>query len=108
MKTTLLTLLLILSIAVSLSQTQGDGRMMAEKSDKRLNDAYQMLLAAKRSDTLFIKNLRVSQRIWIQFREADLTLIYPHQLSIEKSDSLTIGRANYFAQLTEDRTKTLL
>lgn len=108
MKTAFLILSLTLLIAVSSSQTHEDGRAMFEKGDKRLNDAYQMLLAAKRSDTVFIKNLRASQRIWIQFRNAELTLKYPNHVSVEKRDSLPMNQAMYLVHLMEDRTEVLL
>lgn len=108
MKITLLILNLTFSIAISLAQTQEDARAMVQKSDKRLNDAYQMLLAAKRTDTVFIKNLRSSQRLWIQFRDAELTLKFPNHPSFEKDDSLPMNLAIYMADLMESRTQVLL
>ena len=84
------------------------GRAFFEKSDKNLNDVYQRLLLAKRHDTIFIKNLRASERIWIKFRDAQLTLKYPKHVSVEKRDPLPMNQAMYLAHLTEDRTKMLL
>lgn len=108
MKRSFLILNLILPIAVSFSQTLEDGRATFERSDKRLNNAYQMLLAVKRSDTVFTKNLKASQRAWVQFRNAELTLNYPNHASIEKRDSIPMDQALYLEHLTEDRTKVLL
>ncbi len=108
MKRPFLVLSLILPIAVSFSQTLEDGRATFGKSDKRLNDAYQMLLAVRRSDTVFTRNLKASQRAWIQFRNAEMTLNYPNHASIEKRDSLPMDQALCLVHLTEDRTKALL
>jgi uncharacterized protein YecT (DUF1311 family) len=93
---------------MSLAQTYEDGRVIFDKSDKKLNDAYQKLLLAKRSDKIFIRNLKASERIWIQFRDAQFSLKYPKHASVEKRDSLPMNQAIYLAQLTEDQTKVLL
>lgn len=108
MKTAYIILSLILSIAVLQSQTYEDGRAIFEKKDKKLNNIYHKLLLEKQSDPIFIKNLKASQRIWIQFRDAQFTLKYPNHASIGKRDPLPINQAIYLARLTEDRTKVLL
>src|SRR3989304_2046374 len=108
MKTGLLTLGLFLSTAMIMAQPQENGRAIFEKSDKRLNDIYQMRLVAKRSDTLFIRNLRTSERAWIQFRDAQFALKYPRHASLEKGGSLPTDQAIYLAQLTDGRAKVLL
>ncbi|HTR80796.1 MAG TPA: LamG-like jellyroll fold domain-containing protein [Bacteroidota bacterium] len=99
---------LILMVAVSFSQSNENGLALFERSDKKLNDTYQKLLLARRSDTIFLKNLRTSQRIWIQFRDAQLTLKYPHHASIANKDPLPLNQAIYLARLTDDRTEVLL
>ncbi len=108
MKTSIVMLFLVFTVAISLSQTQGDGRATFDKSDKKLNDAYQMLLAVKRSDTAFVKDLRASQRAWVQFRDAEVALKFPNQASVGKNDSLPTNVANLLVQLTDDRTRALL
>jgi photosystem II stability/assembly factor-like uncharacterized protein/uncharacterized protein YecT (DUF1311 family) len=85
-----------------------NGRLFFEKSDKKLNDVYQELLLARRFDQIFISNLRASERIWIQFRDAQLTLKYPIHPSIDKGDPLPWNQAIYLAHLTDDRTNDLL
>jgi len=108
MKTVFLFLSLIFLNGISLSQTNDNGRAIFERSDKRLNVTYQNLLRAKQSDTIFIKNLRISQRKWVQLRDAQFTLQFPNHVSIEKREPLPINQAIYLARLTEDRTKVLL
>ena len=108
MKIKVLILSLILPLTLSFSQTQEGGKTFFEQSDKKLNDVYQKLIAAKRSDTMFIKNLKNSQRAWLQFRDAQLTLIYPEHAPIENKDSLSGNELTYLGYLTEKRTKVLL
>lgn len=99
---------LVFSIATFLAQAQNDGRAVYTKSDKKLNDVYQKLLRANRSNTTFIRNLRTAERMWIQFRDAQFTLEYPKHVLIDKADSIPMDQAICLARLTEDRTKTLL
>ena len=108
MKTFFLILCLIFSTAISFSQADDYSRTLFEKSDKQLNETYQKLLFIKQSDTVFIKNLKASQRIWIQFRDAQLKLKYPDHASFEKKGPIPIREAMYLVQLTDERTKELL
>ena len=108
MRTFFLILSSILIVVISFSQSHKDGRVLFEQSDKKLNATYQKLILAKRSDTVFLKNLRASQRIWIQFRDAQLTLQYPNHASIAKKGAIPMSQAIYLARLTDDRTDVLL
>src|SRR5262250_178724 len=49
----------------------------AQKADAELNDIYQQLLKKNASDTNFIEKLKISQRAWVTFRDAQLEAIYP-------------------------------
>jgi uncharacterized protein YecT (DUF1311 family) len=42
------------------------------KADKELNETYQALLEKEAADPLFISRLRIAQRAWLAFLEADL------------------------------------
>lgn len=108
MKIILLIFCLLLPISTFYSQTKEYSRTYFDNSDKKLNEVYQELIDANSSDTIFIKNLRASQRAWIQFRDAELTLIYPNHASVENRDALSNSELLYLAHLTDDRTKTLL
>jgi uncharacterized protein YecT (DUF1311 family) len=107
MKKILLLLSCILAITLSLAQTREDGRAYFENSDKQLNDVYQNLLVTNQSDTVFTKNLKTSQRAWLQFRDAQFSLLFPEHASIEKRDLLSNNELIYLAYLTENRTKVL-
>lgn len=49
----------------------------AEAAEKELNAVYNALLQCTSHDKLFIDRLRTSQRLWIQFREAELEAYQP-------------------------------
>lgn len=63
------------------SQTQLELNQAENKkfinADKQLNQVYQQLLKEYKNDTAFIRNLKASQRLWIQFRDAEMKLMYP-------------------------------
>ena len=71
--------LLFLAIS-SFAQTQGEMNSTASisyaKADKKLNLVYQSILKEYSRDTVFIKNLKIAQNIWIKSREADLNAIF--------------------------------
>ncbi|HXD94005.1 MAG TPA: lysozyme inhibitor LprI family protein [Bacteroidia bacterium] len=76
------------------------------KADKELNQAYQQILKDYNTDTLFLKNLKVSQRIWIEFRDAEMKMKYPLKES-EYYSMQSVCWYSYMQDLTETRTKTL-
>jgi|GEM_PF-1680584 len=108
MKTLLLFLSFCLPITLSFAQTLEESRTYFENSDRQLNDTYQKLIGANRSDSIFIKNLKTSQRAWLQFRDAQLTLTYPEHASMENINLLSSSELIYLAYLTDDRTDVLL
>lgn len=61
------TIIFILSVSFAFCQTQADINREAyedfHKADKELNEVYKAILEVYKSDTLFITNLKVSQRI---------------------------------------------
>lgn len=79
-----LILLVALSILTnfSFSQSQADMNLEAstnyKKADKKLNSAYQIILKEYGNDTVFIKNFKRAQKIWIQYRDAQMAAKYPH------------------------------
>ena len=121
MRLIFLTLACTLVTVISLSQTHNstffhpsspqmrmDGLAAFENSDKKLNQAYKMLLLAKQSDTTFIENIKASERLWVQFRDAEFTVKFPEHPPIENKDLLSNDQAAYLARFTENRTKVLL
>ncbi len=47
-----------------------------EKADKELNEVYAALLKEKSKDHFFVAKMRVAQRAWIAFRDAELEAIF--------------------------------
>ena len=63
------------------AQTQGEMNVQASNSytkvDKELGVVYQQILKKYSKNTKFINSLRISQRLWIQFRDAEVKMMYP-------------------------------
>jgi uncharacterized protein YecT (DUF1311 family) len=78
-----------------------------KKADKELNEIYKTILTDYKSDTLFIKNLKSSQRIWITFRDAELKVKYPETESGYYGSVYPMCVSIYLEQLTLERIKTL-
>lgn len=78
-----------------------------EKADKELNEIYNKILHKYRSDTVFIKNLKVSQRIWITFRDAELNMKFPERGQGWYGSMHPMCVSGYLEKLTRARIKTL-
>jgi len=93
------------------SQTQADLNQTADeayvKADKDLNNVYQLILKNYSSDTVFIKNLKSSQRIWIAFRDAELKMKYPEREAGYYGSIQPMCVSNFLEQLTRQRISTL-
>lgn len=108
MNRNLLFVSLVLSIGLSVSSAQNDGRAIYAKSDNKLNDVYGKLLRANRSNNAFLKSLRNAENKWIQFRNAQFALEHPKHVSFEQGGPIPMDQAMCLARLTDERTKTLL
>ncbi len=95
----------------SYAQSQGemnqDAAKSFQKADKELNDIYKKILIDYKEDTLFIKNLKISQRLWVQFKKAELDMKYPYYGASFYGNVLPMCELIYEEQLTKDRIKTL-
>lgn len=100
-----------LFIRISFGQTQLEINENADKafrkSDKELNSIYNSIIKAYKSDTLFIRNLKIAQRIWIQFRDAEMNAKYPEREYGYYGSIHPMCWSNYLKELTENRIKTL-
>jgi len=118
MKQILLTLATLLSLTISnkiAGQTQFEMNQEAQskylKADKQLNMVYKQILNDKdyKSDAEFIKNFKFAQRIWIQFRDAEMKSKYPDR----KGEPGYYGSiqpycwTTYLTELTKERTEKL-
>lgn len=106
MKKILLLSILIFSTIASFSQTQGEMNSTASESyanaDKELNLVYQSILKEYRNDTVFIKNLKIAQNLWIKSRDADLDAIFTPRGWYGSMESLCAY--GILEKLTIDRT----
>jgi len=81
------------------------------KANKELNRTYQALLKKEADDPLFVSKLRVAQKAWLTFLEADLDA----QFACPKEESKLICWDSMYpmsylsrkAELTRERTKHL-
>lgn len=77
------------------------------KAEKEINTVYQKILSEYSSDKEFIKNLKASQRLWIQFRDAEIKARYPNQTPGYYGSVYASCVSGLKTQLTNERVKTL-
>ena len=98
--------ILLFSAAVSGAETQSELHHQASadaaRADKELNDVYKLLMSKMTQDEK--ENLRKAQRIWIQFRDAQIKFEY--EFYMPGSIAPMIG-CNCFARMTRTRTNEL-
>lgn len=94
------------------SQTQAEMNQEAydqfNKSDRKLNEIYQVVLSQYKNDSIFIQNLKSSQRLWIQFRDAELKMKFPYYPNKHNGTIQPICRAVFLMELTDDRIENLI
>ena len=103
---------LLLTISLSgFSQNQSEMNITAyeslQKVDDELNKVYQDILKEYKHDTLFIKNLRTAQKLWIQFRDAELEMKYPAYAGKYYGSIQPVCSASYLEALTQERVDKL-
>lgn len=79
-----------------------------QRADAELNRIYQQLLSINKEDRQFIANLRVAQKAWVNFRDAQMEAVYPAPDTLAKYGSV-FPMCYRLAQkeLTIERTKQL-
>ena len=107
MKTLLLSLCLISSAVICNAQSTPELKQDAyaefQKSDKAMNAAYQKLMSVLTDDGK--KKLRLSQRAWVAFRDAEADFDSHHFGEGKLGGVERLGSMN---MRTEERTKKLL
>jgi uncharacterized protein YecT (DUF1311 family) len=78
-----------------------------QKADKELNNVFQEILKEYKKDTAFIKNLKVAQKIWVQFRDAETKAKYPDREDGYYGSVQPMCWYLYKTELTEERLKKL-
>jgi uncharacterized protein YecT (DUF1311 family) len=107
----ILTTIFAFTINFSLAQTQAEINEKAatdyKKADKELNAVYQKILKEYKDDTAFIKNLKVAERIWTAFRDAEMKAKYPDREDGYYGSIQPTCWYLYEKELTEERIKHL-
>ncbi|MCF0038695.1 lysozyme inhibitor LprI family protein [Dyadobacter fanqingshengii] len=104
MKTNLLVFIIFL---VSLHNAFGQNDNSYAKAEIEINSVYQKILREYATDKEFIKNLRTSQRLWIQFRDAEVRARYPQREPGYYGSVHSMCLANLKTELTNERIKVL-
>ena len=110
MKHVFVLLLLSLSVGRCFGQSQTAMNMQADadyrKADKELNLTYQKILKEYQPKTAFIQNLKAAQKLWIQFRDAEVKAKYP-DADQEYGSVFPTCWSQEMAALTRERTRHL-
>lgn len=73
--------ILLIMADICSAQTQAGMNASAAKdfreADKQLNEVYQQILKDYKADTAFIRRLKISQRLWLQLRDAEMDMKFP-------------------------------
>jgi uncharacterized protein YecT (DUF1311 family) len=106
------TILLFLCFGLNgLGQTQLEMNETAQakfnQADKQLNILYKKILTSYSQDTNFILQLKNSQRIWIQFRDAEMKMRFPEKDQSNYGSVFPMCWYIYMEELTVERTKKL-
>ncbi len=112
MKALVLILIMLCSFSqVSLAQTQSDMNEASSVSyktvDARLNNVYKQILKLYVKNPLFIQNLKVAQRLWVQFRDAQLAMKFPERGNGYYGSVLPMCQSIYLKELTVRRVAEL-
>lgn len=94
------------------AQTQQEMNIAAQKeykvAENEINKIYKEIVEKYKSDTLFIKNLKASERIWIQFRDAEVKMKFPsNEPFVEYGSMYPLCYYGYMELLTRERIKKL-
>ncbi|MFB6455959.1 lysozyme inhibitor LprI family protein [Chitinophaga sp. Hz27] len=110
MKHFLICLLLIVAASKGFAQTQGEMNRKANEAyreaDKKLNEVYQLIQKDYAANKKFIENMKVAQRLWIQFRDAQVEMMFPEPAKSYGS-MFPVCKANYLTELTTQRMESL-
>ena len=76
-------------------------------AETELDLVYQKILNEYKEDTAFVKNLKVSQKIWSQYKEAELKMMYPDREPGYYGSVHPMCIAIYRTELTNERIEEL-
>jgi uncharacterized protein YecT (DUF1311 family) len=105
-------LLLSFNLISASAQTQADLNKSAcdeyQRMDTELNKTYLQILNLYKDDTLFLQKLKLAQRAWIAFRDAQLSALFPaEETQTEYGSIYPVCRCQTLSELTVQRTAQL-
>lgn len=109
----ILTIFFFLSLTlISFSQTQKEMNQTENdkylKADEELNRVYKQILIDYKTDSTFIEKLKISQRLWINFRDSELEMKFPElDKRLYYGSMYPMCAAGYLTEHTKQRTKRL-
>ncbi len=106
-----LVFMLVFSVVVAHAQSQMEMTNTAcegaKKADAELNAVYSAIMKKHKNNKILIKKLKVAQRAWIAFRDAELSARYPGKAS-DYGSSYSMCSCIALEELTKKRTAELL
>ena len=107
----LLIAIAVLQSGLSIAQTQAemtlDARKKLEKAEGELNRLSDQIVEEYRDDTVFIRNFRASQKLWLQFRKTELLMKYPQRDPSYYGSSFSMCVNLFLEELTRERIRKL-
>jgi uncharacterized protein YecT (DUF1311 family) len=76
-------------------------------ADKELNQVYQQVLSKYAKDTVFIGKLKVAQKAWLAFRDAELAARFPDNDKSNYGSIYPMCADNELEAMTRQRTEEL-
>lgn len=94
-------------LAQSQFEMNQDAGRERKSADDKLNHVFKQIQQKYAKNPVFLKNLKSAQRIWLQFRDAQLAMKFPDRSPGYYGSVLPMCQANYLRDLTIARTKEL-
>ncbi len=111
MKFLIVTLLISFATISTYSQTQLEMNTIAAKSKQSaydlLDSLYNKILERRKTDTVFIEKFKISQDLWLKFREAQVDMNFPPRERRYYGSMQSMCKSGYMEKLTKERIKTL-
>ena len=111
MKKIVIVFSLVLSV-LSFAQTQTEMNIESDnqylKVDKELNVVYNQILKKYSSDKVFLKKLKISQNLWVKFRDAEAEAKFPaEEKRYEYGSVFPLCYNSFLEELTKHRISEL-
>ncbi len=95
-------------LSSTIEQVDATEDISYQEADKALNKVYKQILKKYEKAPVFLKKLKAVQRLWIQFRDAELEMRFPMENKRVAYGTVYFGcKEQYLIDMTIVRTKTL-